>query len=157
MITGALPHLAGLIPNHEVYLLDENVEEIDFDPLEGFDIVGVTGMIVQRDRMREILQRLRRRKIFTVVGGAYASVDEAFFEGLCDVLFSGEADETWPEFVERFAAGKDYKTFYKQAHPTDMTRLSKARFDLLKVNRTPRALCSFRAVVRFYVSSAISL
>jgi radical SAM superfamily enzyme YgiQ (UPF0313 family) len=135
MITGALPHLAGLIQDHEVCLLDENVEEIDFSSLERFDIVGVTGMIVQRDRMREILQRLRRRKIFTVVGGAYASVDEAFFEGLCDVLFSGEADETWPEFVERFAAGKDYKTFYKQAHPTDMTRLSKARFDLLKVNR----------------------
>src|SRR4029077_14010974 len=135
MITGALPHLAGLIQDHEVCLLDENVEEIDFSSLERFDIVGVTGMIVQRDRMREILQRLRRLKIFTVVGGAYASVDEAFFEGLCDVLFSGEADETWPEFVERFAAGKDYKTFYKQAHPTDMTRLSKARFDLLKVNR----------------------
>jgi radical SAM superfamily enzyme YgiQ (UPF0313 family) len=135
MITGALPHLAGLIPNHEVYLLDENVEEIDFDRLEGFDIVGVTGMIVQRDRMREILQRLRRLKIFTVVGGAYASVDEAFFEGLCDVLFSGEADETWPEFVECFAAGKAYKTFYKQANPTDMTRLSKARFELLKVSR----------------------
>jgi len=135
MITGALPHLAGLIPDHEVYLLDENVEEIDFSSLERFDIVGVTGMIVQRDRMREILQRLRRWKIFTVVGGAYASVDEAFFEGLCDVLFSGEADETWPEFVECFAAGKDYKTFYKQANSTDMTRLSKARFDLLKVGR----------------------
>ena len=135
MITGALPHLAGLIQDHEVTLLDENVEDIDFDRLEGFDIVGVTGMIVQRDRMREILQRLRRLKIFTVVGGAYASVDEAFFEGLCEVLFSGEADETWPEFVECFAAGKAYKTFYKQANPTDMTRLSKARFELLKVSR----------------------
>lgn len=135
MITGALPHLAGLVPDHEVYLLDENVEEIDFFFLESFDIVGVTGMIVQRDRMREILQELRRRKVFAVVGGAYASVDEAFFEGLCEVLFSGEADETWPEFVECFAAGKDYKTFYKQAHPTDMTRVSKARFDLLKVSR----------------------
>jgi radical SAM superfamily enzyme YgiQ (UPF0313 family) len=135
MITGALPHLAGLIQDHEVTLLDENVEDIDFSSLECFDIVGVTGMIVQRNRMREILQRLRRLKIFTVVGGAYASVDEAFFEGLCDVLFSGEADETWPEFVECFAAGKAYKTFYKQANPTDMTRLSKARFELLKVSR----------------------
>jgi radical SAM superfamily enzyme YgiQ (UPF0313 family) len=135
MITGALPHLAGLTPNHEVYLLDENVEEIDFDSLERFDIVGVTGMIVQRDRMREILQNLRKQKVFTVVGGAYASVDEAFFDGLCDVLFSGEADETWPEFVECFAAGKEYKKFYKQEHPTDMTTLPKARFDLLKVGR----------------------
>src|SRR5258708_203854 len=39
----ALPVLAGLTPpGHEVVLLDENVEEIDFDALEAFDIVGVT-------------------------------------------------------------------------------------------------------------------
>ena len=73
--------------------------------------------------------------VFAVVGGAYASVDEPFFDGLCDVLFSGEADETWPEFVECFAAGKEYKQFYKQENPTDMTRVPKARVDLLKVDR----------------------
>ena len=125
----------GLVPDHEVYLLDENVEEIDFEFLKGFDIVGVTGMIVQRDRMREILRPLREMGVFAVVGGAYASVDEPFFDGLCDVLFSGEADETWPEFVECFAAGKEHKQFYKQENPTDMTRVPKARVDLLKVDR----------------------
>ena len=93
MVTGALAHLAGLVSSHEIYLLDENVEAIDFDFLETFDLVGVTGMNVQKERMREILLELRRRKIFTLVGGAYASVDEHFFDGLCDVLFSGEADE----------------------------------------------------------------
>ena len=135
MITGALPHLAGLIPDHEVVLLDENVEEIDFAALTSFDIVGVTGMIVQKARMREILERLRELKIFTVVGGAYASVHEAYFDGLCDVLFSGEADETWPAFVDCFASGKNFDNFYKQANPTDMTKVPKARFDLLKVSR----------------------
>src|SRR5690348_2921375 len=120
MITGALPHLAGLILEHEVYLLDENVEEIDFELLKRFDIVGVTGMIVQKERMREILRTLRSVGIFTVVGGAYASVDQTFFEGLTDVLFCGEAEETWPRFVECFAAGKSYERFYKQECPTDM-------------------------------------
>jgi len=135
MVTGVLPHLAGLIPDHEVYLLDENVERIEFESLHRFDIVGVTGMIVQKTRMREILQTLRRMGIFTVVGGAYASVDEGFFDGWCDVLFSGEADETWPEFVACFAAGKKYRRFYKQENPTDMTTLPKPRYDLLKVDR----------------------
>ena len=56
----ALPVLAGLTPpGHEVVLIDENVQEIDFDELEQFDIVGLTGMTVQRDRMREILVELR--------------------------------------------------------------------------------------------------
>ena len=135
MVTGALAHLAGLVPDHEVYLLDENVEAIDYDFLETFDLVGVTGMNVQRERMREILLELRRRKIFTVVGGAYASVNEQYFDGLCDVLFSGEADETWPRFVEQYAAGKPYDNFYKQVQPTDMTTLPTPRFDLLKVKR----------------------
>ncbi|MFA6413470.1 MAG: DUF4070 domain-containing protein [Syntrophales bacterium] len=135
MTTGALPHLAGLIPDHEVYLLDENVEKIDFELLKGFDVVGLTGMIVQRDRMKSILLRLCEMKIFTVVGGAYASVNETFFEGLCDVVFSGEADETWPEFVDEFAAGRAYKKFYTQENRTIMTTLPKPRYDLLKVDR----------------------
>ena len=135
MITGALPHLAGLIQGHEVYLLDENVEEIDFEFVSSFDIVGLTGMNVQKARMREILLELHSKGTFTVVGGAYASVDEAYFDGLCDVLFSGEADETWPEFVECVAAGKCHKRYYKQDHPTEMSKLPGPRFDLLKVDR----------------------
>jgi radical SAM superfamily enzyme YgiQ (UPF0313 family) len=135
MPTGALAHLAALTPEHDVTLLDENVEEIDFPLLQQFDIVGVTGMNVQKKRMREILGQLRGLGVFTVVGGAYASVDESFFEGLCDVLFCGEADDTWPDFIAAFAAGAPYETYYKQETPTDMRELPLPRFDLLKVNR----------------------
>src|SRR6185312_3858158 len=78
MITGALPYLAGLVLEHEVRLLDENVETIPWEELEAFDIVGVTGMNVQKERMREILERLRPMRVLTIVGGAYASVDEGF-------------------------------------------------------------------------------
>ena len=76
MITGALPALAGLAEGHDITLVDENVEDIQFEGLKAFDIVGVTGMIVQKKRMREILEKLREMKVFTVVGGAYASVNE---------------------------------------------------------------------------------
>jgi len=136
MITGALPAVAGLVPApHEVVLLDENIEDIDFDRLRRFDIVGVTGMNVQQKRMREILLRLRELKIFTAVGGAYASVNEPYFDGLCDVLFVGEAETTWPEFLEDFAAGRPTKKVYEQAERTDMTKVPKPRYDLLKVER----------------------
>jgi hypothetical protein len=51
-----LPLLAALTPpQHAVTLIDENVEEIDFDRCARADIVGLTGMNVQRVRMREIL------------------------------------------------------------------------------------------------------
>ena len=68
--------------DHDVYLLDENVEEIDWDSLRHYDIVGVTGMNVQKNRMREILVRLQELGIFAVVGGPFVSVKEDFFDGL---------------------------------------------------------------------------
>ncbi len=58
-----LPLLAALTPaEHPVTLIDENVEPIDFDALPRADIVGVTGMSVQRLRMREILTELKRAR-----------------------------------------------------------------------------------------------
>ena len=56
--TACLPLLAALTPGeHRVTIVDENVEAIDYDRLARADIVGLTGMSVQRDRMREILDR----------------------------------------------------------------------------------------------------
>ncbi len=130
----ALPVLAGLTPpEHEIVLIDENVESIDFDDLERFDIVGLTGMTVQRDRMREILLELRSRGIFTVVGGPWISVAEGWerYEGLIDVTFVGEAEETWPRFLEDWSRG-NWNPRYEQADKTDMTRVPLPRYDLIK-------------------------
>src|SRR2546430_13330859 len=67
-----LPLLAALTPaGHTVTLIDENVEAIDFDRVAKADIVGVTGMTVQRFRMREILDELKGRGGFTAVGGPW--------------------------------------------------------------------------------------
>lgn len=127
----ALPVIAGLTPaEHEVVLIDENVEEINFDALASFDIVGLTGMTVQRDRMREILQELHDRGIFTIVGGPWITVAENWYDGLVDVIFIGEAEETWPQFLEEWAEGR-HSYRYEQAGKTDMTRVPLPRFDLI--------------------------
>lgn len=128
----ALPVLAGLTPpEHEVVLIDENIEPIDFDALETFDIVGLTGMTVQRDRMREILQELRARGVFVVIGGPWVSVVEEWFADLVDVTFVGEAEETWPRFLEEWARG-EHQSRYEQAEKTDMTKVPLPRYDLVK-------------------------
>ena len=143
MISGALSAVAGMCGEHDVTLLDENVEEIDWDSLSDYDIVGVTGMIVQKERMRKILVRLKEMKIFTAVGGPLVSVDEAFFEGLCDVCFIGEAETTWPRFLEDFSQGRTTESRYEQAQPTDMTTVPRPRFDLLKVDRYASAAVQY--------------
>src|SRR4249919_3913492 len=105
MISGSLSSVAGLCGDHKVYLLDENVEEIDWESLCKYDIVGVTGMTVQKERIHQILSQLRELKIFTVVGGPYVSVKESFCEGLCDVKFIGEVETTWPQFLDDYSRG----------------------------------------------------
>src|SRR5690349_17333027 len=63
-----LPLLAALTPpEFTISLVDENVEPLDYERLARADVVGVTGMSVQRFRMREILTELKRRGAFTVV------------------------------------------------------------------------------------------
>ncbi len=135
MISGSLTALAGLCGEHDVYLLDENVEEIDWESLRRYDLVGVTGMNVQKVRTRQILVKLRELKLFTVVGGPFVSVQEDFFDGLCDVMFVGEAETTWPQFLEDFSRGLATGKRYEQLQPTDMLTVPRPRFDLLKVDR----------------------
>jgi radical SAM superfamily enzyme YgiQ (UPF0313 family) len=133
IVTGSLPALAALAPDHcDVVLLDENVEDIDFETLGAFDIIGVTGMIVQRDRMFEILEQLRHLPAIVVVGGPYVSVSEAEFLDCCDVRFIGEAEETWPRFLTAFARGEAVQKRYEQDAKTDMENVPAPRYDLLK-------------------------
>ncbi len=135
MVSGSLTTIAGLCGDHHVTIVDENVEEIDWNALRQFDVVGVTGMNVQKVRTRQILVELRKLQVFTVVGGPFASVQEEFFEGLCDVIFVGEAETTWPQFLDDFAASRTTAKRYEQAKPTNMLEAPRPRFDLLKADR----------------------
>jgi radical SAM superfamily enzyme YgiQ (UPF0313 family) len=128
----ALPLLAALTPaGHNVTLVDENVEALNYDRLAKADLVCLTGMIVQRFRMKEILTQLKKRGAFTVVGGPWVSVQEDYFGNLADVIFVGEAEETWPRFLADWQAGR-HQHRYEQASKTDMTTVPTPRFDLLK-------------------------
>jgi radical SAM superfamily enzyme YgiQ (UPF0313 family) len=128
----SMPTVAGLTPGeHEVVICDENVEAIDFDT--DADVVGVTGYIVHRERMREIVDGFRRRGRFVVVGGPHASLCPEDWQGRCDVLFVGEAEETWPAFLRDRARGT-WKAEYRAERKPDLSQSPKPRFDLLKVD-----------------------
>jgi radical SAM superfamily enzyme YgiQ (UPF0313 family) len=128
----SMPTVAGLTPReHEIVLCDENVEEIDFDVHA--DIVGVTGYIVHKDRMLEIIAEFRKRGRFVAVGGPMASLCPEELRGKCDALFVGEAEETWPQFLEDFAAGHP-RAEYEAAEKPDLSRAPCPRFDLLDID-----------------------
>lgn len=127
--------LAALVPDHhDVTLVDENVEDIDFDRLARADIVCLTGMSIQGTRLLEILDVMRERGVMTVVGGPMATVEPEVLEGLTDVIFVGEADETWPKFLAEWENG-EHKSRYEQAEKTNLETLPLPRADLLKAER----------------------
>src|SRR5262245_17658926 len=124
--------LAALVPDHHhVTLIDENVEDINFDRLGRADLVCLTGMCIQGRRMCEILREVKSRSVMTVVGGPLATVEERALDGLADVVFVGEADETWPQFLRDWEQGC-HKARYEQREKTDVTKLPLPRIDLLK-------------------------
>jgi radical SAM superfamily enzyme YgiQ (UPF0313 family) len=141
---GALPLLAALAPElHSVTIIDENVEQLDLAALARFDVIGLTGMILQKQRMREILTALHGSGPIICVGGPYISVDEEAFDDVCDVKFIGEADVTWPQFLRDLASGRPPERRYKQDAFTDLTTLPTPRYDLVQTGRYTSATTQF--------------
>jgi radical SAM superfamily enzyme YgiQ (UPF0313 family) len=129
----ALPTLAALTPPpHEVVLCDENVESIDFDT--DADVVGITGFVVHRRRMFEIAATFRTRGKLVVAGGPFATLCPEELRDKVDVLFVGEAEYTWPEFVRDYETGQ-WRLEYEQEQKPSMLDSPAPRFDLLRVDR----------------------
>ena len=129
----ALPTVAGLTPpGHEVVLCDENVEPIDFDT--DADLVGVTGFAVHKRRILEIVDAFRRRGKLVAAGGPFATLCPEELRGKVDVLFVGEAEYTWPRFLEDCERGA-WQTEYRQDDKPSMLDSPLPRFDLLRVRR----------------------
>jgi radical SAM superfamily enzyme YgiQ (UPF0313 family) len=129
----ALPTVAGLTPPpHEVVLCDENVEPIDFDT--DADVVGITGFVVHKQRMFELIEVFRRRGKLVAVGGPFATLCPEELEGKVDVLFVGEAEYTWPQFVRDYEAGH-WQSKYRQEEKPSLLDSPQPRFDLLKADR----------------------
>jgi len=100
----ALPTVAALTPEkYEVILLDDNVDDIDYD--DPVDLVGVTAMTCYVNRAFEIADEFRKRGVPVVMGGPHATL--APFEALehVDSVVIGESENVWAGLLEDFEAG----------------------------------------------------
>ncbi|WP_342731263.1 radical SAM protein [Bradyrhizobium sp. B117] len=137
----ALPTIAALTPQpHTVELVDENVEAVDFRV--DADLIGITGFIVHKERMFELIAGFKAEGKRVAVGGSYATLCPEDFEGKVDVLFAGEAEETWPRFLEDFSRG-DLKPIYRAPQLPDIASRPIPRFDLLRTKRYRTMLMQF--------------
>ena len=126
----AVPTLAALTPSPiQVHCVDDTCEPIDYET--DWDLVGITGYITQRLRMFEIADEFRRRGVPVAIGGPYASLSSFTVRPHADILFMGEAELTWPQFLSDFMAGA-WKSEYRQAEPIDIRATPEPDLRMLK-------------------------
>jgi radical SAM superfamily enzyme YgiQ (UPF0313 family) len=111
--------IAALTPfNFITKIVDENIEEIDFD--ETYDLVGITGNNFQLTRAEQIALEFSKRGIIVVCGGYSVSVCPERWRFFADVLIIGEAERIWPVFLNDFISGS-YNREYKEEERFDLS------------------------------------
>jgi hypothetical protein len=124
----ALPTLAALTPaGIEVEVLDEHVQKLSFHAKP--DIVAITCITLSSRRAYAIADAFRAKGAHVALGGIHVSLfpDEAAKHA--DAVFIGEAEETWPCFIEDFRAGKPFERYDAIKYPTH-DKLVVPRWDL---------------------------
>jgi radical SAM superfamily enzyme YgiQ (UPF0313 family) len=109
----ALGYLARHTPDHfDISLYDEYVgADIDPDTVNA-DLVAVSAITPGIRRAYDIGDRLKKRGIKTIIGGAHVTAlpDEALehFDTVC----IGEGEGPWRQFLKDFDAGTTERTYY---------------------------------------------
>lgn len=132
----AVATVAALTPmEHEVVIHDEYMRGPVEEVLDGaqYDIIGVSVISNQIRRSIAVSAICKQKcpKAVIVAGGIGV---ETMIQGQphqFDVIFHGEAEETWPEFLNAFASGS-YKKSYKTYSKPDLTKTPPPRWDLIK-------------------------
>jgi len=116
----SLPTLAALTPDgYEVVLCDENAQAVDME--SNADVVGLTGYGIHAGRIRQLADHFRARGCLVVVGGPFASLCPDEVASFADVVFVGEAEHTWPRFLEDLRSGHPASRYEERSKPAPET------------------------------------
>lgn len=102
-----LTTLAALVPpelHADIQLVDEGIADIDTGL--GADLVGMTVITGTAMRAYELAARFRARGIPVVLGGPHVTLVPEDAQPHADAVVVGYAEDTWPELLRDFAAGR---------------------------------------------------
>lgn len=122
--------VAGLTPTeHRIRLIDEAIEDIDFD--SPADLVGITCNTPTSPRAYQIADQFKARGIPVILGGMHPSAlpEEALEHA--DAVVIGEAENVWPKLLSDFETGR-LRQIYKNDVFPPLGNFPFPRRDLLK-------------------------
>lgn len=117
-----LPTLAALVPEHlnittEIY--DEGIEDVP-ENLQA-DLIGLTVITGNAARAYHLADRFREQGVAVVLGGPHVTLlpEEALQHA--DAVCVGYAEDSWPELLEDFQAGR-MRPLYRQSENFSLMR-----------------------------------
>lgn len=120
---------ASTPPEHDVRIVDEAVEPVDFN--SPADLVGIGVMTSNSLRGYEIADGFRMRKVPVVIGGIHGSMLPEEAKQHADSVVVGEAEDVWPGVLKDFAIG-NLQPFYRSESFTDLWDVPSPRRELFK-------------------------
>ncbi|GIF41444.1 B12-binding domain-containing radical SAM protein [Actinoplanes xinjiangensis] len=121
-------------PGWDLHYIDENIEPVDFD--EDADLVALTGMTAQADRMYEIAAQFRARGVPVVAGGLHANLLPFEVARHVDSVCVGEAEALWPQVIHDFTHD-GLKPMYRQTTRADLSVVPRPAYELAQQRYYP--------------------
>ena len=123
-----MPYLAAFVPQHwTVVHTDEVVTPVDFGMR--VDLVAITFHTPSAPHAYSTADQFRRRGTPVVLGGPHVSLMPEEAQSHADVIFVGEAESHWPQFLREFEAGR-HRLRYGSTEPPTLEDAPMARKDL---------------------------
>lgn len=129
----SLATIAGLTPKGiEIKLIDENVEDIDFN--EEVDLVAISFLTTQANRAYQIADMFRKRNVCVVLGGYHPSAVPEESKQHADSVIIGEAEVNWVNMLNDFR-NKQLQPFYRNEQFPSLDNIPLPRRDLYKKDK----------------------
>jgi len=129
--------LAAATPRHygDPHIVDETLEQIDFDAIQPGDVVGVGIHTLNCLRGYEVGRAAKARGAHVIYGGIHTTLypDEVFEHGAATAIVKGDGDRMWPVAIADVLAGKS-KGVYEGGRIEGVDMIP-ARWDLLPRDR----------------------
>src|SRR5216683_6946090 len=112
---GLLTVSAMLPPSWERRVVDMNVRSLKESDIEWADMVFATAMLIQKDSLRDVVDRCKAKGKRVAIGCPYVTTTMDLVDA--DHVFLGEAETTLPEFIEDLAHGEPKRTYQAAERP----------------------------------------
>jgi radical SAM superfamily enzyme YgiQ (UPF0313 family) len=112
---GLLTISAMLPASWERRVVDMNVRTLKASDIEWADMVFATAMLIQKDSLREVVNRAKAKGKRVAIGGPYVTTTLDMVDA--DHVFLGEAETTLPEFISDLEQGEPKRTYQAAEKP----------------------------------------